>query len=96
MAPAASKKRAAADRPPVNPDPRKRTRARESARKAKQPATEEPSATLTIQLTPVTFTDFSFISDMSTEAVLEFLPKSLLDIVLAAEVLFVENTCLSS
>jgi len=96
MTPAASKKRAAADGPPANPDPPKHTRARGSARKAKQPATDEPSATPTIQLTPVTFADFSVIPDMSAEAVLEFLPKSLLDIVQAAEVLFVENTCLSS
>jgi len=96
MAPAASKKRAAADGPPANPDPPKHTRAWGPANKTKQPATEEPSATPTIQLTPVTFTDFSVIPDMFTEAVLEFLPKSLLNIVQAAEVLFVENTCLSS
>jgi len=96
MAPAANKKRAAADGSPANPDPPKRTRARGPARKAKQPATVEPSATPTIQLTPVTFTDFSVIPDMSAEAVLEFLPKSLLDIVQAAEVLSLENTCLSS
>ena len=64
--------------------------------KAMQPTSAEPSAMLTIQLTHVTFTDFSVIPNMSIEAMLEFLHKSLLDIVQAAKVLFVKNTCLSS
>jgi len=64
--------------------------------KAMQPASAEPSTMLTIQLTHVTFTDFSVIPNMSIEAMLEFLHKSLLDIVQAAKVLFVKNNCLSS
>jgi hypothetical protein len=96
MAPAARKKRAAAGESAVNPDPPKRTRGRGPARKAQQPATAEPSPTPTVQLTPVTFTDFPVIPDMSAKALLEFLPKPLLNIVQAAEVPSVENTCLSS
>jgi hypothetical protein len=86
MAPPAGKKRAARDGSPPKQDPPKRTRARGPAPKAKQPATAVPSPAPAFQLTPVTFTDFSVIPDMSAKAVLEFLPKSLLDVVQGAEV----------
>lgn len=85
MAPPTSKKRPATQGSSTK-DPPKRTRTRGPARKAKQPGTAAPSPLPTIQLTPITFTEFSVIPDMSSKVVLEFLPKSLLDIVQAAEV----------